>query len=541
MIVLGIVGGPRIGYQDPGATLVRDGRVAAAVEEERLVRQKHAAGLMPERSMRWALASQGLRIEDVDLLVLHGVTWVPDFRPAVREFVVSKFGHCPEVELVHHHDAHCASAYYASGFDEAMVVSLDLSGDGCATELAVGRAGRLEVVQRIARPQSLGIYYALLTEYCGFSKYDAEYKLMGLASYGDRDGRDLSWLLRYGGGSYHLDEQYLQGFRPGEPPPTKHMPSYNERFLARMGAPARLPEAPMTKHYEDVAASGQKLLEEAVVDLVTAFHDRTGLRSLCLAGGVALNVVVNQRLMNLPFIDRIYVQPASHDAGISLGAAYLGAVGRGERVFPLETACLGPGYDNSEIAAALRLANVPYKEVDDVARFAAERVAQGKIVGWFQGSMEFGPRALGARSILADPRLEEMKDVVNEKVKFREQFRPFCPSVLEEEATTYFVGKVPTNPYMTITYDVKDAYVSELPAVTHVDRTARIQTVSREQDPLYHALLTELRKRIGYGVTLNTSLNVRGMPIDASPYHALGTFYGSGMDCLVMGNFVLEK
>jgi carbamoyltransferase len=541
MYTLGIVGGPRIGYQDPAATLLRGGQVAAAVEEERLVRQKHAAGLMPERAMRAVLDVEGIGIEDVDLLVLHGSTWVPDFRPFVRDFLVSKFGHCPEIELVHHHDAHCASAFYASGFPEAMVLSLDLSGDGVATEFALGSERGLEVVERIARPNSLGIFYALLTEYCGFSKYDAEYKLMGLASYGDPGRYDLSWLLSYGNGSHRLSEEYIQGFQRGEHPPTKHLPIYNQRFLEKMGVPARLPEAPMTKYYEDVAASGQKLLEDAIVHLVTEFHRRTGLRSLCLAGGVALNVVVNQRLMNLDFIDRIYVQPASHDAGISLGAAYLGAAGRGERIFPLQSVYLGPSYENGEIAAALRLANVPYKAVDDVAEFAAERVAQGKIVGWFQGRMEFGPRALGTRSILADPRRADMKDLVNERVKFREQFRPFCPSVLEEEAHVYFAGKAKTSPYMTLTYDVKDEYVSELPAITHVDRTARIQTVDRSQNAIYYDYLTELKKRIGYGVTLNTSLNVRGMPIDASPYHALGTMFGSGMDVLVMGNLVVEK
>jgi carbamoyltransferase len=541
MYTLGIVGGPRIGYQDPAATLVRGGEVVAAVEEERLVRQKHAAGLMPERAMRYALEAEGITIQDVDLLVLHGSTWLPDFRPFARDFVVSRFGHCPPIELIHHHDAHCASAFYASGFPEAMVLSLDLSGDGVATQLAVGSPRGLEVVERIQRPNSLGIFFAMITEYCGFSKYDAEYKLMGLSSYGDRGRYDLSWLLRYGDGTHRLSEEYIQGFRPGEHPPTKHLPIYNERFLQKMGVPARLPDAPMSKHYEDVAASAQQLLEDAIVHLVTEFHRRTGLRSLCLAGGVALNVVVNQRLSNLEFIDQIYVQPASHDAGVSLGAAYLGAVGKGQRAVPMESAYLGPSYDNAEIAAALRLANVAYKEVDDVAEFAAERVAQGKIVGWFQGRMEFGPRALGSRSILADPRLAEMKDIVNERVKFREQFRPFCPSVLEEEASRYFAGKGETSPYMTITYDVRDEYASELPAITHVDQTARIQTVNRSQNPLYYDYLTELKKRIGCGVTLNTSLNVRGMPIDTSPYHALCTMFGSGMDALVMGNLVLEK
>ncbi len=540
MYTLGIVGGPRVGYQDASATLLRDGEVVAAVEEERLSRQKHAPGVMPERSMRSVLQQAGIGIEDVEVVAFHGATWEPDFRPFVRDFVVSRFGSCPEVELVHHHDAHAASAYYASGMTEAMVLTADFSGDGIATELAVGRDGGLEILERIPRTNSLGVFYALLTEYCGFSKYDAEYKLMGLSSYGDRDRYDLSWLLSYGGGSYTVNPDYVQAFQPGAAPPTKHFPLYNERFLEKIGAAARLPESPMTKHYEDVAAAGQKLLEEVLVDLVQHFHERTGLRNLCLAGGVALNVVANQRLMNLDCIDRLYVQPASHDGGISLGAAYLAAAARGQRIAPMQSVYLGPEYADAEIADTLRVVNVPHRQVDDPAAWAAEQVAQGKVVGWFQGGMELGPRALGARSILADPGRREMQDIVNEKVKFREQFRPFCPSVLEEDAATFFTG-CRTSPHMTITYDVEPDQVDAVPATTHVDGTARVQTVTREQNPLYHDYLLALKKHTGRGVTMNTSLNVRGMPIDCSPYHALGTYFGSGMDALVMGSFVLEK
>jgi carbamoyltransferase len=540
MYILGISGGTRQGYQDSAATLIKDGRVVAAVEEERLRRVKHCAGLLPELAIRYVLQSQGISIREVAYLTTHGSTWTPDFRPRLRRYMLSKFGYCPEIELVHHHDAHCASAYYASGFDEAMIISTDLSGDGISTELAIGRGQDMTVVERIAKPNSLGIFYSLLTQFCGFVRDNDEYKVMGLSSYGRRNSHDFRWLLDYGQGAYSLNPEYILAPPPGQGNPSKQEPFYSNRFLEKLGDP-RLPDAPMTNYYEDIAASGQRHLEDVLVDLATGFHQRTGLRKLCLAGGVALNCVANQRLMNLDWLDQIYVQPAASDGGISLGAAYLTALQHGEPVAPLANVYLGPHYSNDQIKAALDQAHVAYTEIDDIAAYAARQVADNKIVGWFQGRMEFGPRALGCRSILANPTNPQMQDIVNARIKFREQFRPFCPSVLEEDAAVYFEGKASPAPYMVITYDVKDGQRDVLPSVTHVDQTARIQTVNHAQNPLYYQYLQELKGLIGVGVTMNTSFNVKGDPIVNTPFQALATFYGSGMDTLVIGNYILNK
>ena len=540
MYILGISGGTRQGYQDSSAVLLKDGQVVAAVEEERLLRMKHAAGILPEKAIRYVLGSQNIRLQDVDYLTTHGSTWTPDFRPTLRRYMISKFGYCPEIELVHHHDAHCASAYYASGFDKAMLLSTDLSGDGISTELAIGSGRDMQVVQRFAKPESLGIFYSLLTQFCGFMRDNDEYKVMGLSSYGKKGSYDFRWLLDYGQGAYTLNRDYIVVPGNGQPNPSKQEPFYTEKFLEKLGAP-RLPDGPMTSYYEDIAASGQKHLEDVMIDLVTKFHKKTGLRKLCLAGGVALNCVANQQLMNLDFIDDIYVQPASSDAGVALGAAYLTAVKHGETVASLPDVYLGPQFSQDEIREALNTAGVTYDEVADIAAYAAQKVAENKIVGWFQGRMEFGPRALGGRSILANPTVKDMQDIVNAKIKFREEFRPFCPSVLEEEVPLYFEGKAASAPYMTITYDVKPDAVEKLPSVTHVDRTARIQTVTEKQNPLFYQYLKELKNLIGVGVTMNTSFNVKGDPIVNTPYQALGTFYGSGMDTLILGNYVVNK
>lgn len=541
MYILGLMGGTRLGYQDTSAALLKDGELVSFVEEERLSRIKHSPGTLPERAIRYILESQNISIRDVDYAVSHGITWQPDFRNTLREFFLSKFGGCPKnIELVHHHDAHCASAYYASGFKDTMVISFDNSGDGVSTQLAIGSNNELKLIDRYERPNSLGVFYLFLTEYCGFLKDEDEYKVMGLSSYGDREKYDFSWLLEYGNGRYQINLDYLKSFKPGEPGSHKQIPIYNEKLIQRLGSP-REPGATMTKYYMDIAASGQKYLEDVIVNLVTKFHKATELRRLCLAGGVALNVVVNQRLMNLDFIDEIYIQPAANDAGVSLGAAYLIASKLGENIKPLPNLYFGPEYSNDEIERALKLADVGYVRVDDVSTYAAQKVASNKIVGWFQGRMEFGPRALGNRSIFANPTNKDMQDIVNNKVKFREEFRPFCPSVLEEDAPLYFKGKSKMSPYMTITYDVKKDYIGKLSAVTHVDNTSRIQTVNKEQNSLFYSYLKELKKLTGFGVTLNTSFNVKGEPIVNTPFNTLATFYGSGMDILIIGNFVISK
>ena len=540
MIVLGINGGVRLGYQDISAALVINGKLVAAVEEERLNRIKHSAGQLPQKAIQYVLAAAGVNIKDVDYVASHGETWGDSYQKILEGYFKFNFGFCPPVVRIHHHDAHAASAYFASGFENAMILTLDSSGDGISTQLSTGKGNQIKVIERLPRPVSLGMFYSLISQYCGFTRDRDEYKLMGLSSYGNRHKYDLSWLLPVKDGCFALNTAYIKEILPGEPQPTRQEMMFSEKLLSKLG-PCRRPEQALTQHYKDIAAAAQQQLETAIIELVTNFHNKTGLRKICLAGGVALNCVANQQIMNLPFIDEIYVQPASGDAGISLGAAYLVSAQNGQSIKPMGMPYSGPEFTNNEIENALKICGLPLNKTDNPAIWAAKQVAGNKVIGWFQGKMEFGPRALGARSILANPTQKRMQEIVNRKIKFRESFRPFCPSIMESESGSYFKGKQKSAPCMTITYEALPFAVENIPAVVHVDKTARIQTLNEIQNPLYYAFLKELQKENGHPVSLNTSFNRNNEPIVHSPIDAISTFYGSGMDALVMGNYILEK
>lgn len=540
MIVLGINGGVRLGYQDTSAALIVDGKVVAAVEEERLSRVKFAPGQISQRAVEEVLKIGGINILDVDYVASHGLTWGEEYSQVLQSYFKHTFGYCPRIERVHHHDAHAASSYYASGFEEAMVLSIDNSGDGISTQLAIGAKGSLEVQERIARPNSLGMFYSMMTQYCGFGRDSDEYKLMGLAAYGKPE-YDLSDILKVDGDAYYFDSKYLKAVKPGASQPSRQQPMFSDELISRMGQEARSPYQPITGFYEDVAASAQHALDEALVHLVTRFHEKTGLRKLCLAGGVALNCVANQKLMNLPFIDDIFIQPASGDAGISLGAAYYVSAQIGDNPKPANHTYLGRGFTNSEIEDSLQLTGAKYMTIDNPSQTAANFILRGQVLGWFQGRSEYGPRALGNRSILANATMKGMNDKVNHKIKFREGFRPFCPSVIAHDGLNYFEGRMDSSPYMTITYGVNAKGRECLPATTHVDHTARIQTVTEKTNPLYFELLNCLKRDSGHGACINTSFNVKDEPMVYSPIDALRTFAGSGLDALIIGNYLLTK
>ena len=540
MLVLGLNGGVRLGYQDISAVLVRDGKVIGAVEEERLNRIKNSPGQLPEQAILEVLNIAGVKIQDVDLVASHGSTWGKAYEEVLKGFFQFRFGYAPPISRFHHHHCHAASAYYASGFSESMVLTLDSSGDGICTLLGSGVGGELKIERMEERPNSLGMFYTALTQYCGFVRDRDEYKLMGLASYGQPDQVDLSWFLDWEKDFYRLNLDYLKKVEPGAPQPTRQQAMFSQALIEKLG-PSRRKEEPLTDHYKNVAASAQQALEDQVIHLVRDYHKRTGLNNLCLAGGVALNCVMNQRLANLPEIDGFFVQPAAGDAGVSLGAAYLGALQLGDKPQPMSHAYLGSCFEEDQIKGFLDLCGASYTEVSDPAAEAARRIGQGQVIGWIQGSAEYGPRALGARSIFADPTQVAMKDLVNRKIKFRESFRPFCPSVLEEEKEEHFKGGPKKSPYMTVTYDVNTESQAGLPAITHVDKTARIQTVGKSENPLFRELLVALKQESGYGVVLNTSFNLSREPIVNSPQDGIASFYACGMDSLFLGPFVLSK
>lgn len=539
MYILGINGGVRIGYRDASAVLSQDGQIIAAIEEERLNRAKGAPSQLPEMAIHQVLKMAGITMKEVAVVATHGSTWGEQYEGVLKNFLRTNFGHVPEIHRYHHHDCHAAGTFFASGFDKAAILTVDNSGDGISTQIALGNSSGISILERIERPNSLGLFYGMMTQFCGFTRDSDEYKLMGLAPYGQSD-IDLHSVLRLHSDGYELNTDYLQPIIPGQPQPTVQQAIYSSRLETLLG-PRRLEQQAMSEHYLNIAASAQKQLEEALVMLVKKAIQLTGQSKICLSGGVALNCAANKVLMNLPEVEALYIQPAGGDAGISQGAAYLASLEKGVTPKAMPHTYWGTAFSNDEIRVALKNTGIAFREISDPAETAAQLVAEGKVIGWMQGAMEFGPRALGSRSILANPAREDIKALVNQKIKFRESFRPFCPSVLEEDVALYFTGKQAVAPYMTINYDCTAKAQREIPGVVHVDQTARIQTVDQHTHPLYRAYLEQLKNITGHGVSLNTSFNVNRQPIVHTPYEAIGTFFSCGLDALVAGDFLVGK
>lgn len=540
MNILGINGGVRLGYQDVSAALIVDGKVVAAIEEERLNRVKLSPGRISEKSIDKVLEIGGLTIKDIDVVASHGETWGEEYQNKLENYFKGVFGYSPLIKRYHHHDAHAASTFFASGYEKALVITIDNSGDGVSTQISIGEGKELKTIKRFTRPNSLGIFYSMITQYCGFTRDSDEYKLMGLASYG-APKYDLSDIISSQlNGNYTVNEKYLKEIKTGESQPTRQEIMFSDELISLLG-PNRKKREPINQHYKDVAASAQKAFEDVFINLIEHFVKETGISKICLAGGVALNCVMNQKIMNLDIVEQLYIQPASGDAGISLGSAYLAAAENETKVLPMENVYLGSSFSDDEIEKMLNTCQIRFKKTVNKFEEAAKLIAEGKVIGWFQGRDEFGPRALGNRSILASPLIKGMNDIVNKKIKFRETFRPFCPSVLEEDSHLYFEGKQNIASNMTITYDVKQEIKEIIPAVTHIDGTARIQTVNKSQNLDYYNLLIKLKDFTGHGVVMNTSFNVKDEPIVHTPQDAIKTFYGSGIDALCMGNYLIEK
>jgi carbamoyltransferase len=430
----------------------------------------------------------------------------------------------PRVVFVRHHVAHAASAFFLSDFEEANIISLDGSGGQDAGLIGVGRGIEIEPFEYVDRETSWGYLYERYTERLGFRAHNDEGKVMGLAAYGDARGELFPFLhVNSGDGFPYYDYEGLY----------EHLHEIVQRSRD---------EYPVNDYHEHVAARLQYSLEQAVAGIAERLYERTGLRDLCLAGGTALNCSCNGKLLGLPFVDRVFIQPAASDSGTALGAAvYVHVQRTGERPrTEFDHAYWGPEYSNEEIEAALRLAKVPYRRPRDVAKEAAQLLAEGKIVGWFQGRMEVGPRALGGRSILAHPGDEAMKDAVNNNVKFREPWRPFAPSILAEYMEDYF-GTDHPSPFMILAFEALEEAKRAIPAALHVDGTGRPQTVDRHSSPRYWELINEFRKLTGIPVVLNTSFNIESQPIVCTPKDALSTFFMCGLDALAIGDFILEK
>ncbi len=584
-------------YHDSAAALIRDGEIIAAAQEERFSRKKHDSGF-PYQAIEYCLAQEGVRLEQTDYIVFYDKPflkferlletylafaprglrsfqmavplWLREklfqknlLREELRKFPSQNSDWEPELLFTEHHLSHAASAFFPSPFEEAAVLTMDGVGEWATTSLARGTGNHLEITKEIHFPHSLGLLYSAFTYYTGFKVNSGEYKLMGLAPYGEpKYTQDIfdNLLDVKSDGSFRLNLDYFDyciGLR-----------MTNGRFNELFGGPARTPNEPLTQRHMDLAASVQAALEEVVLRITRSLADESGAKNLCLAGGVALNCVANGKILRDGSFKNIWIQPAAGDAGGALGAALAAYyLYRGQKRGPshcdhMKGAYLGPSFSQAEMEERLTSVGAKFTVLDDASILEAsvDALVEEKALGWFQGRMEFGPRALGARSILGDPRSPRMQSMLNLKVKYRESFRPFAPSVLREDVDEWFEMNV-DSPYMLLVGNVVEAHRkrrteeqrklfgierlnvprSDIPAVTHVDYSARIQTVHKETNPRYHALLTAFKERTDCPVIVNTSFNIRGEPIVCTPEDAFRCFMGTEIDVLAVGNCWLQK
>jgi carbamoyltransferase len=570
-------------HADASAVLLCDGVLIAAVEEERFRRLKHVAGV-PLEAIRSVLGAGNLRLADIDAIgvsrqprahlwrkALFALQRRPDLSfLAGRARNARKLGGlattlaeglggdarviAARLHPVEHHPAHLASAFFPSPFDQAAVCAIDGFGDFVSTSTAVGQGTRLSGVRRTFFPHSLGLVYLALTQFLGFWGYGDEYKVMGLSPYGLPDFADrLRRLVQLeSDGGFRLDLSYFRHWSEGismtwdDSVPTIG-PAFTPKLEGLLG-PARRPDEPLADRHEAIAASLQVVFEEAAFHVLNALQRRSGQRSMCLAGGCGMNSVMNGKIREQTGFREVYVQPAAADNGTALGAAlhvWHGSGGR--RAWVMDHAYWGPEYSEAEIAAVLAREEstvadcvvTRLEDEDSRCRWAAARLADAQIVGWFQGRMEWGARALGNRSILADPRRADMREIINTKIKFRERFRPFAPSILEEALDDYFVGAV-RDPFMAQVYPVRKEKQATIPAVTHVDGSGRLQTVSRRTNPSFWKLIKTFADLTGVPVVLNTSFN-ENEPIVLRPEEALACFARTRMDALVIGPFTIAR
>jgi len=568
MIVLGVA---TPFSHDPSAALLIDGRIAALCDEERLIRQKHAMERLPVNAIRFCLKKAGIAPGDIDIVAYPWSldaynqkkwqfakrTWrtrpAHAYKTLLRtrsraEGKIDKLkrtliaaGIDPagvKTEFVEHHMAHASSCYHLSGFKDAVILSIDGAGEFTSTLFAEGINGDIKKIKEIIYPDSLGLFYSTMTEYLGFQINDGEYKVMGMAPYGDAGKIDFSKIIKYDRNSYTIDDLYVCARRSKRYAPDK---MFSKKMVEDWGPP-RSGDG-LARPYTDIAARTQKALEDVSVILMETYLGdilkRNGGR-LCFAGGCALNVKLNKRLIEHTLVKELFVQPAAHDSGTSLGAATFAAYNAGEKIEPMKHVYYGPSYSDSEIRDVLDRFKIKYKEPADITEEAAALLADGKIVAWFQGAMEFGPRALGNRSILGNPSIKGTADEINARIKFREKWRPFCPSVLSE-----FAGDIVTidhpSPYMTFSFTVKDKWIPRIPEVVHVDKSARPQFVDKAANPLFYNLLKSFHKKTGIPVVINTSLNRRGEPIVCSPQDAVHMFYNCGLEYMAIGSFLIQK
>lgn len=565
-------------HGDSSACILKDGVVIVALEEERIRRIKHWAGF-PIEAVKYCLKDAGITIQEIDYITISRDPSANVFKKikhtlknkisfsaildrytnskkvkSVKAMLADEFGISEneikaEIHNIEHHRSHLASAFFASPFDEAAIVSIDGFGDFTSTMISTGKGNQIEVLDAVHFPHSAGIFYTSFTQYLGFPKYGDEYKIMGLAPYGTPlyvdQLRDV--IIFKENGLFELNLKYFKhhkdgvkmSWEGGEP----DIESIFSEYMVEKFGPLRKREDELTQYHKNLAASVQRICEELFFHILNHLQKKTELKNLCIAGGVAQNSVANGKVLQNTTFERIYIPSAGHDAGTSIGSAlYLyNHVLKQKRVPPMYTASLGSHFTNEEIETYLKSQNITYTKLSDSELYdkVTDCIIDGGVVGWFQGRAEFGPRALGHRSIIADPRRVDAKEILNLKIKRRESFRPFAPSILKEAVSDYFVN-ADSVPFMEKVYLIKEEMRSKIPAVTHVDGTGRLQSVDVKTEPKYYALISAFNKKTGVPILLNTSFN-ENEPIVNTPANALDCFLRTKMDMLVLENFIVTR
>lgn len=578
-------------YHDSAACLVKDGEILSAAQEERFTRKKHDHNF-PQKAIEFCLKDAGISAEQLDLIAFYdkpflkferlletylayapvGIKsfikamplWIKE-KLWMKEMIKEKLGYTGKIIFPEHHESHAASAFYPSAYNKAAIITMDGVGEWTTTSYGIGEGNEIQLFADIKFPHSLGLLYSALTYYTGFKVNSGEYKVMGLAPYGEPKYKKLIYdhlIDVKEDGSFRMNMEYFNY--------CQGLTMTNEKFNKLFGGPPRIPETNLTQKQMDIARSLQEVTEEIVLKIGSHVYKETKSKNLCLAGGVALNCVANGRLLREGPFENIWIQPAAGDAGGALGAALIGwykyhnkprtaADGKSDKQ---KGSYLGPQFTDEEIKSFVQSLNLSAKKYDEdeLIETTANLINSDKVIGWFDGKMEFGPRALGSRTIIGDARSPKMQATMNIKIKFREGFRPFAPSVLFEKVSEYFEIEK-ESPYMLLTADVKkerripmtdeeqkkwgidklNVVRSDIPAVTHVDYSARLQTVHKETNPRYHKLISKFEEKTGCAVIINTSFNVRGEPIVCTPEDAYRCFMRTNMDYLVLGSYILKK
>ena len=544
-IILGINGGTRPGNQDSSATIIKDGKIVSCIEEERFTRIKHSPGVLPENSIKFCLQEAKISIKDVDYVVFAGATY-GNMKQILSNFFNLYFRYCPKIYLIDHHLAHASSAFYTSGFENSFIITADLSGDSRSTVLFYADKTGIKEINSYSKPNSLGLFYATITQYLGFKYDNDECKTMALAGFKSKNNYIINDFLKIKNKNYSINKQYLNiALKPGKPHPSRQEPLFSKYFIDKLKINPRFENEKINKFYLSIAKTAQEKLEHAYFELIKQLKNSNyKSNNLCLVGGVALNAQLNSKIAYSNEFDNIFIPPCAGDTGLSLGGA-LYVANKYKSLCPkrLKSAYLGQKFSNKEIKKELDRLKLKYKYVSNIQEVIAKKLADNKIGSVFQGRMEYGPRALGARSILANPKSKKIKDILNKDFKQRECFQPFAPAVLKGKEQDYFdfpKTKADYN-FMIINAKVKKERKKDIISAIHIDDTARVQIVNKETNPYFYKVIESFGKITSINVLLNTSLNKRGLPIARTPNDALNVFFTTPMDFIAIENYLIEK